>query len=174
LPARIRWDRTLHAWACPLPTIDPQIVLRSARISERYGPDFRYGHYVKVRSTTRLVAGIAGVGTLVGLAQIPLARRALLGVRKSHEGPSAEQRAKARFRVRFHGRAGSRHVVTEVSGGDPGYDETAKMLGETGLCLAYDDVPRIGGVLTPATAMGTKLIERLDAAGIRFEVIERD
>ncbi|WP_460369723.1 saccharopine dehydrogenase family protein, partial [Actinocorallia lasiicapitis] len=31
--------------AFPLPTIDPQIVERSARALDRYGPDFSYGHY---------------------------------------------------------------------------------------------------------------------------------
>lgn len=53
---------------------------------------------------------------------------------------------------------------------DPGYLETAKMLGESALCLARD--PRRagfeGGVLTPATAMGTALIERLRRAGMTF------
>jgi short subunit dehydrogenase-like uncharacterized protein len=171
LPRRIHWDKTLHAWACPLPTIDPQIVLRSARMLDRYGPDFRYGHYVKVRSTARLALGLAGAATLIGLSQSATARKVLLNVRKSHEGPSAEQRAKSRFRVRFHGRAGSQSVETQVSGGDPGYEETAKMLGETGLCLALDELPPSAGVLTPAVAMGTRLIERLVKAGIKFEVL---
>src|SRR4051812_29287955 len=32
----------LDAWVLPLPTIDPQIIARSARSLERYGPDFSY------------------------------------------------------------------------------------------------------------------------------------
>ncbi len=33
-------------------------------------------------------------------------------------------------------------MITEVAGGDPGYGETAKMLAETALSLARDDLPR--------------------------------
>ena len=54
-----------------------------------------------------------------------------------------------------------------ISGkGDPGYGATSKMLSEVALCLLNDQEqqPFDGGVLTPATAMGNKLIERLDAA----------
>jgi short subunit dehydrogenase-like uncharacterized protein len=62
-------------------------------------------------------------------------------------------------------------VVTEVAGGDPGNDETAKMLAEAALCLLYDDVPAASGQLTTAQAMGPALIERLQAAGITFRVV---
>ncbi|MFC9292173.1 saccharopine dehydrogenase family protein, partial [Streptomyces sp. NPDC057052] len=44
-----RFAPEVGAWALPLPTIDPQIVRRSARTLERYGPDFRYRHYAAVR-----------------------------------------------------------------------------------------------------------------------------
>ena len=55
---------------------------------------------------------------------------------------------------------------------DPGYGETAKMLGESALCLALDtDLPTsTGGVLTPASSMGERLVDRLRAAEMRFEV----
>jgi short subunit dehydrogenase-like uncharacterized protein len=42
------------------------------------------------------------------------------------------------------------------------------MLGESALCLALDDLPDAGGVLTPSTAMGVALAERLRAAGQTF------
>jgi len=61
--------------------------------------------------------------------------------------------------------------VTQVSGGDPGYDETAKMLSESALCLAFDDNPPTAGQVTTATAMGERLTERLVGAGIRFDVL---
>jgi short subunit dehydrogenase-like uncharacterized protein len=63
-------------------------------------------------------------------------------------------------------------VVTEVSGGDPGYGETAKMLAESALCLAFDDNPRISGNVTTAVAMGGNLVDRLVKAGIGFDVVE--
>ncbi|NEB81867.1 saccharopine dehydrogenase, partial [Streptomyces sp. SID14478] len=45
-----RYAKEVGAWALPLPTIDPQVVQRSARALERYGPDFRYRHYAAVRT----------------------------------------------------------------------------------------------------------------------------
>ena len=65
-------------------------------------------------------------------------------------------------------------VVTEVAGGDPGYDETSKMVAESALCLVLDRdrLPPHVGVVTPAMAMGNALIERLRAQGITFDVIE--
>jgi short subunit dehydrogenase-like uncharacterized protein len=47
------------------------------------------------------------------------------------------------------------------------------MLAESALCLAQDDLPETSGQLTPAVAMGDKLIARLQSAGIGFEVLER-
>ena len=59
---------------------------------------------------------------------------------------------------------------TRVSGGDPGYAETAKMLAESALCLAFDDNPTTSGQVTTAQAMGDHLTARLLDAGIRFDV----
>ena len=64
-----------------------------------------------------------------------------LGRVKSGEGPAPERRGRSWFRVRFVGEGGGRRVVTEVAGGDPGYGETAKMLAESALSLAADDLP---------------------------------
>ena len=70
------------------------------------------------------------------------------------------------------GESGGRRVVTEVSGGDPGYGETSKMLAESALCLANNELPERAGALTPAVAMGDALIHRLQAADIKFTVLE--
>ncbi|QKW10211.1 saccharopine dehydrogenase NADP-binding domain-containing protein [Streptomyces sp. NA04227] len=165
-----RYAKEVDAWALPLPTIDPQIVQRSARALERYGPDFRYRHYAGVRR-------LATVGGLVGLvagvfvaAQIPPARRALSERIKPGEGPSEERRARSTFSVRFVGEGGGRRVYTEVAGGDPGYDETAKMMAEAALALVFDDLPETSGQVTTAVAMGDALIERLRRAGMVFRV----
>ena len=58
-----------------------------------------------------------------------------------------------------------------VSGGDPGYDETAKMLAESALCLAFDDNLPTAGQVTTAQAMGDALLARLQRAGIGFTVV---
>ncbi|MEU0371225.1 saccharopine dehydrogenase NADP-binding domain-containing protein [Streptomyces sp. NPDC006283] len=165
-----RFSRETGAWALPLPTIDPQIVARSARALERYGPDFRYRHYAAVKSLPMALGGPAAVGVGFGLAQIPAARRWLMDRYAPGDGPSAKRRARSWFSVRFVGEGGGRRVFTEVKGGDPGYDETAKILAESALCLAHDSLPKTSGQVTTAVAMGDALLTRLDAAGITFRV----
>ena len=168
---RVRHDSELGSWVVPFPTIDPQVVTRSARALERYGPDFSYGHYLLLKRLP-MVAGLAGgVTTLFALSQLPPTRKLLLSLRSSGQGPTPEQRAKGWFRVRFRGEGGGKRVETEVSGGDPGYGETAKMLSESALCLAHDELPASAGQVTPATAMGDALIDRLQRAGIQFKVL---
>jgi short subunit dehydrogenase-like uncharacterized protein len=159
-----------EGWVVPFPTIDPQTVLRSARALDRYGPEFSYSHYLVLRRFPMVLGGAVGAGTVIGLAQIPPARKLLLKLKDPGEGPTQEQRAKAWFSVKFIGEGGGQRVRTQVSGGDPGYSETSKMLAESALCLAHDQLPQRAGQLTPAVAMGAPLIERLTKAGIKFEV----
>ncbi|KOU60886.1 saccharopine dehydrogenase [Streptomyces sp. MMG1533] len=165
-----RFAPEVGAWALPLPTIDAQIVRRSAQALERYGPDFRYREYAAVRHLPAALGGVAAVGALFAAAQLPPARRWLSDRLKPGEGPGPEKRAKSWFRVRFVGEGGGRRVYTEVSGGDPGYDETAKMFAESALSLAFDDLPPTAGQVTTAVAMGNALTERLQRAGITFRV----
>ncbi|MCF2528511.1 saccharopine dehydrogenase family protein [Yinghuangia soli] len=172
IDGRPRRDPDTGDWLMPLPTIDPQVIARSARALDRYGPDFTYSHYASVRRLPIAVAGAAGVAALVLLAHIPPARRALQSRLAPGDGPSPERRAKAWFAVRFVGTGGGERVVTEVRGGDPGYTETSKMLAEAALCLAYDDLPTTSGQVTTATAMGDALTTRLQAAGIEFRRLE--
>ena len=158
-------------WALPFPSLDPQVVGRSARALDRYGPDFRYTHHVSVARLATAAALPLGVLGAAAAAQIPPARRALLARVEPGEGPSVARRAASWFTVTFVGEGGGQRVVTRVSGGDPGYDETAKMLGESALCLAQDDLPDVAGQVTTAQAMGDTLIERLRRSGIDFETV---
>jgi len=169
---RPRHEEAVGAWILPLPTIDAQIVVRSARALERYGPDFSYGHYVAIERLPVAAGLAAGAAGLLALAQVPPARRLLQGLRPAGEGPTPRQRAKGWFSVRFVGEGGGRRVVCKVGGDDPGYDETAKMLAESALCLAHDELPASAGQVTTAPSMGAALTERLRAAGIRFEELE--
>jgi short subunit dehydrogenase-like uncharacterized protein len=170
---RVRYEHAVKGWVAPFPTIDPQVVLRSARTMGEYGPDFRYGHYVRVGTLGKLAAGAAAIGGVVALSQLAPTRELLLKVRQSGEGPSEGQRSRSWFRVTFVGVGGGKRVVTRVSGGDPGYDETAKMVSQAAMCLAQDALPERAGVLTPAAAMGEPLLERLQREGIRFEVLDQ-
>jgi len=165
-----RFAGEIGSWAVPLPTIDPQVVARSARALERYGPDFRYRHYAAARHLPVALGGVTVAGALATVAQLPPARRWLSDRLKPGDGPSPEKRAKSWFSVKFVGEGGGRRVFTEVAGGDPGYDETAKMFAETALSLALDELPPTAGQVTTAAAMGDALIERLRSAGITFRV----
>jgi short subunit dehydrogenase-like uncharacterized protein len=173
IAGRPRLEPLAGGWVVPAPTIDPQHVLRSARALEVYGPDFAYSHYLVTGGLPMTVGLVGGVGAVAALAQVGAGRSLLRRIRSPGDGPSAEQRARSFFRVRFVAQTPSQRLLTEVSGGDPGYGETSKMLAESALCLAHDDLPPRAGQLTPAVAMGQALIDRLVAAGIRFERTDR-
>jgi short subunit dehydrogenase-like uncharacterized protein len=171
LPARIKREPESRRWAVPLPTIDPVVVRRSARALDRYGPDFAYGHYAVVGGPHLVAGTVAGATGLLVVSQIPAARDALLRLRSAGEGPAADRRAKSWFRVRFAAGGGGRRVLTEVVGGDPGYEETAKMLAESALCLALDDLPECSGQVTTVQAMGDALLARLERADLTFRLV---
>ena len=170
---RARRDGDLGGWVVPLPTIDGAVVRRSAAALERYGPDFSYGHNAVAKHLSSVAVTAGGVGAALVLAQLPPTRKLLLKAFPSPgEGPSEEVRAKSWFKITFVGEGGGKRVVTEVSGGDPGYGETSKMLAESGLCLAFDELPESAGQVTTAAAMGDALRSRLQAAGIGFQLVE--
>lgn len=170
LPLRITHRQELGLWAVPMPTIDPEIVLRSAELLPEYGPDFHYGHYLGVKNALQVAGIVSGAGSVFALAQLPPARAMLKRIKDPGDGPDEATRAKSYFRVLFVGRAAGHEVRCEVRGGDPGYGETSKMLAESALCLAFDRarLPQHYGVVPTAAAMGNALIERLQAAGIEF------
>lgn len=171
-PARIRHVPELGGWSAPLPTIDGTIIRRSAAFVDRYGPDFTYGHNLVAKHLASIAGMAAGVGTVAVLAPIPPVRKLMLKAKSPGEGPSEARRAKSWFKIRFVGEGGGKRVVTEVSGGDPGYSETSKMLAESGLCLAFDENPERVGQLTTVASMGDMLLTRLQKAGIAFRVVE--
>ena len=169
-------DSVLGYWLLPLPTIDPIIVARSGAALASYGPKFRYSHYAGTKTLRFAAGGAIGVSAMAIAAQVKPVRNLLLGRIKQGEGPDEAKREKSWFRVDFVGEAANesgerRTVHTRVSGGDPGYTETAKMLAESALCLAFDANPPCAGQVTTAQAMGDNLIGRLQKAGIRFEVM---
>src|SRR5262249_11373743 len=84
-------------WALPLPTIDPQIILRSARALERYGPEFTYRHCAWVKSFPMAAGASVGLPALVLASQLGPVRKALTSRMPSGEGPSEATRAKSWF-----------------------------------------------------------------------------
>ena len=93
---------------------------------------------------------------------------------KPGDGPPVELRRKSWFQVLTNAKDEDDYEIwTSVTGAEGGYEDTSLMCVESALCLAleYPSLPRTGGILTPAVAFGTTLIERLDRAGIRFRVV---
>jgi short subunit dehydrogenase-like uncharacterized protein len=181
----VSFDADIDRWTAPfvMAAVNTRIVRRSNALIG-YGDAFRYREAMSLpKGPTGLVVGslvsAALTGFMMGAALPPT--RALLArfvLPKPGEGPSKEARDRGHFTFRLIAEgtstAGNTLRATAIVKGtsDPGYGETAKMLGESALCLAEDRAqlePRFG-VLTPATAMGMRLVERLRAAGMTFTV----
>ncbi len=172
----VRRDKDLGLWIGPflLAGSNTRVVRRSNALQGwAYGRRFRYREVTSFGSgpTAPLKgAGMAGmvVGLAAGLSFGP--SRALLGrvLPAPGEGPSEKSRRAGHFRVDIHARtsSGARYVSRVAAKGDPGYAATSVMLGEAALCLARDELSDRVGVLTPATALGMRLVERLRAAGM--------
>ena len=81
--------------------------------------------------------------------------------------------ASGRFRMVVTAEAtnGARYRSTVAAPYDPGYGGTAIMLGQSALSLVEDTdaLPDAAGVLTPASAIGTPLVDRLRAHGFTLE-----
>lgn len=175
LKGRAHRARALDAWVTTfIDAVDSNIVLRSARELERYGPRFTYTPWV-VHSNMMAMLSLGAIGAGAGFAAKIAPLRALLLklVKPSGQGPTPEQMAKGWFRVRFEGRSETKQVTTEVSGPDPGYGATSAMLGESACCLLEDGdtLPVRRGVVTTAAAFEDKLITRLQRHGLTFRVL---
>jgi short subunit dehydrogenase-like uncharacterized protein len=173
---RVRYDRELRSWIGPfaMAGINTRVVRRSNALQGwSYGRRFRYREVTGFgASPAAPILGTAVSATLKGL-QAGLTfgpSRALLGrlLPAPGQGPSERTRRTGFFRLQIHTRtsAGARYLATIAASGDPGYAATSVMLGESALCLALDRdrLPDHAGVLTPATAMGAALAERLRSA----------
>lgn len=167
-------------WTTPfvMAGYNTRIVRRSNALQGfAYGRGLRYGEAMGIG--TGPLAAVGAYGVTAGLAAFVAGfrtapTRALLDrvLPKPGSGPSAETRAKGWFRMEVEAATtgGRRYRAVVAGSGDPGYAATALMLGESGLCLAFDALEERAGSLTPASAMGAALVERLRAAGHRYEV----
>lgn len=176
----VRWDSRLGVWTAPflMAEINTRVVRRSHALAGfPWGRDFVYREAMSAPGSARglaLALGMAGgLATLAFAKNRPrLLRELVRRGPKPGTGPSPETRARGRWEVRFVAEAGDRRLLY-VAGdehGDPGYTSTAKMLGESALCLALDGLTSAGGVTTPSLAMGGTLLERLRRAGLTFRV----
>jgi len=174
-------DSELGAWLAPfmMAGINTRVVRRSNSLQDwAYGRKFRYREVMAFRNNP-LAPAMAGAvtagmgGLLAGLSFGPSRSVIQKVLPSAGEGPSDKARENGFFKIEIHTRTstGERYVCTVSAQGDPGYKATSVMLGEAGLCLAFDGEksPKAAGVLTPATAMGMPLVERLRAQDFKFE-----
>ena len=188
-PALPAFDAEAGGFTAPflMGPINTRVVRRTnALLGYPYGRQFRYRESVLFpKSPLGLAAATAmtaGIAAFVPLVAFEPSRRLLEGrvLPRPGEGPTQEERDGGFFHIELHGEAVDgdgrpRRLVGRVEGtSDPGYGETAKMLGQAALCLALDELPARAGILTPASAMGMRLVERLRAAGMTFDVKSDD
>jgi short subunit dehydrogenase-like uncharacterized protein len=175
-------DTEAGVWTGPfvMAASNTRTVRRSNALSGwAYGRRFQYREVMSVGNS--VVAPALAVATAAGLwladvgMRLPLARTVLDRVLPAPgEGPSEKLRREGHFRfeIRTRTSTGARYRAVVAANGDPGYAATSVMLGQSALCLAVDRdrLPAAAGVLTPATALGIPLVDRLRAAGFELTV----
>ncbi|MDB9899455.1 saccharopine dehydrogenase NADP-binding domain-containing protein [Flavobacteriaceae bacterium] len=175
---KVIFDPTSKSWIGPfiMAGINTKVVRRSNALSGyAYGNDFRYdeatmsgkgfkGRMKGIMSALPLILMTAKQGSI-------LKRVANRMFPKPGEGPTKDQRENGFYSLRFYATLedGSTALGKVTGDKDPGYGSTSKMLGEAAVCLAKDSLPEISGILTPSTAMGDALLDRLEKhAGLTF------
>ena len=177
----VRYDKDFGTWTGPflMAGINTRVVRRShALLGSPWGDDFRYSEVMSTgtgpKGWARAASFAGGIGALLaGLAFDPTRRLIEKRLPSPGEGPSQEARDNGFFTLRLVALGDGKVVRGLVADQrDPGYSSTAVMLAESALCLVLEgaelDAP--GGIRTPASTMGMRLVDRLGAAGLRFEV----
>ena len=180
------YDSEHKRWLAPfvMASINTRIVHRSNQLlGYEYGREFKYDEAMWMKDGIKgkltsyaLSAGLLGFAT----AMMITPSRELLSkhvLPKSGSGPSKEEQENGYFDIRLFGQTPNKDsITTKVTGDkDPGYGSTSRMLSQAALCLAQDISKEEvkGGFWTPASAMGDKLLARLEKhAGLSFDVID--
>jgi short subunit dehydrogenase-like uncharacterized protein len=186
-PMVAAYDNDADGWIAPfvMGPINTRVVRRSAGLfalwNERYGERFTYQEYMSFPGPFgAALATTVATGTAVAQASASFApARGLLEplVPKPGTGPSESAIADGWFRCELTALADDGRKLNAVLAdrGDPGNAATVKFSCEAALALAEDPetLPggsARGGVLTPATAIGDVLVERLRSAGMKFDL----
>lgn len=174
------YDADFDEWTAPfvMAAINTRVVRRSnALLNYAYGKDFRYDEAMLMGKGplgfAKASATSAGSLAMMGAMTLGPIRRAVGGrLPQPGEGPSQEKREAGFFDLRLRGVGAAGPVLSgRVTGDrDPGYGSTSKMLAESAVCLAQDDLGVGGGIWTPASAMGEALLARLPKAGVNFQL----
>jgi len=161
------YDDVVKSWVAPfvMATINTKNIHRSnLLLDHQYGKDFVYdemfmtGPGEKGEAIARAVAEDKSMAT---------------DSTPPGEGPTPEARASGFYDVLFVGEAADgKTIYASVQGDmDPGYGSTSKMIVESAVCLLDNPDAASGGIWTPASALGSLLIDRLQQnAGLTFQL----
>jgi short subunit dehydrogenase-like uncharacterized protein len=181
------YDEVIGAWVGPffMAPVNTWVVRRSAALyaesGDPYPPDFMYREFLKFDpplAAAKAVLVTSGLALVTAAARQPLTRSLVAALLpKAGTGPSVRRMDRGGFtceliglaRDGLHARGLIRHA------GDAGNRATVRMLAESALALALDfdtlpGGPQRGGVLTPATAFGHVLADRLRRTGMTLEI----
>lgn len=178
---KVEQDDFTGMWLAPwfMEMVNARVVRRTnALLGYAYGRDFRYREVVGMKpgvtGALRAFGFTAGLAAFMGALTFDPTRKLLeKRLPKPGEGPDEKTRKSGYMTMKLfaESESGERKTFVVSGQGDPGYQLTSLILSQAALCLALDDekLPRaVSGVLTPATAMGQVLIDRLVAAGMTF------
>ena len=178
----VRYDERARSWTAPfvMASVNTRVVRRSnALLGYPWGRDFRYHEAIRTSAGAggwiKAAMITAGLASLVTLASFGWTRGLLerFVLPKPGTGPDKAARESGFFNLEQIGvLPGGDTIRAKITGDrDPGYGSTSKMLAESAVCLALDDLDSPGGVLTPSAAMAEPLIKRLrENAGLTFDV----
>lgn len=181
----VEYDQDFRQWTAPfvMAGINTRVVRRShALLGYPWGKNFRYDEAMLMgdgpRGFARASMVSGGTGLMMRAAGFTPTRNLLGRLAPSPgEGPSRETMQKGSFVIELfaaHPEDPEKNLTALVTGDrDPGYGATSKMLAESAVCLAKDNLDTPTGLLTPAVAMGQPLIDRLsNSAGMTFSLKE--
>ena len=161
------YDEVINSWVAPfvMATINTKNIHRSnLLLQHRYGEDFAYDEM--------FVTGPGEQGETIAKA-IAEDKSMATDSTPPGEGPTREQRENGLYDLLFLGQSADGKTLSAGVKGDrdPGYGSTSKMIVESAVCLLKHPEAASGGIWTPAAALGSLLIERLQQnAGLTFEL----
>lgn len=161
------YDDVVNSWVAPfvMATINTKNIHRSNLLLEHsYGADFVYDEMFMTGPGEQGEAIANAIAEDKSMSTDPT---------KPGEGPTREERESGFYDLLFVAEVADGKTLSAVVKGDmdPGYGSTSKMIVESAVCLLQNPGASSGGILTPASAMGSLLIERLqDNAGLTFEL----
>ncbi|KAF9351061.1 hypothetical protein BGX34_000839 [Mortierella sp. NVP85] len=179
--------------------LSQQMVLQDKDLQAVASPPVQFSAYICIPSFKTLAMAIFASSVFGFLAKFKWGQKLLLKHPRfftlgvfSHQGPTNQQLAETSFSETFFAEGFSKElrdqhpdpealrqvkpdvsIVTSVSGPEPGYVATPKIVVQAcyTLLLEKDKVP--SGVLTPAVAFSkTRLIDRLQEQGIVFSTVQ--